>query len=43
MSANSPSAPGHTVERIPVTKMRNGHELSLTVHTVKELRTGLSW
>jgi uncharacterized protein len=40
MAVSSPTTPGHTVERIPVAKLRNGHPLELTVHTIQGASEG---
>lgn len=34
MAVSAPTTTGHTVTRLPVTKLRNGQSLELTVHTV---------
>jgi hypothetical protein len=40
MAVSSPTTPGHSVERIPVAKLRNGYPLELTVHTIKGASDG---
>lgn len=40
MAVSSPSTPGHTVARLPVTRLRNGHALEVTVHTITGVSDG---